>query len=81
MCWTVGSKMNACNAHECGYCCSSIGEGQRWVREKVYDPAAQNGREPSYRRYHAEVFSGEQLSCWEKHQLQQELARTIPRAA
>jgi hypothetical protein len=54
---------------------------QRWVREKVYDPAPQNDREPSYRRYHAEVFSGEQLSCWEKHQLQREMARSIARAA
>ena len=73
--------MNAYNTHECGYCRSSIGDGQRWVREKVYDPAAPNGGEPSYRRYHAEVCSGEQLSCWEKHQLQQELARIIARAA
>ena len=73
--------MNTLNKHECGYCRSSIGFGQRWVREKVYDPASQNGREPSYRRYHADVFSGEQLSCWEKHQLQREMSRTILRAA
>jgi hypothetical protein len=38
-------------------------------------------REASYRRYHTEVFSGEQISCWEKQQLQQELAGTIPSAA
>jgi hypothetical protein len=73
--------MNACNAHECGYCRSTLGFGQRWVREKVFDPAPQTGVEPSYRRYHAEVFSGEQLSCWEKHQMEQEMARTIARAA
>ena len=73
--------MNTYNAHDCDYCCSSIDFGQRWVREKIYDPASQNGREPSYRRYHAEVFSGEQLSCWEKHQLQQEKVRPIARAA
>lgn len=73
--------MNTSNAHECGYCHASIVFGQRWVREKVYDPAPQNGCEPSYRRYHAEVFSGEQLSCWEKHQLQREASRPILRAA
>jgi hypothetical protein len=73
--------MNACKAHECGYCRSALGFGQRWVREKVFDPAPQTGVEPSYRRYHAEVFSGEQLSCWEKHQMQQEMARTIARVA
>jgi len=73
--------MNRNNPHDCGYCRSSITLGQRWVREKVYDPAPQIDREPSYHRYHAEVFSGEQLSCWEKHQLQQEMARTIARAA
>jgi hypothetical protein len=73
--------MNHSDAHDCGYCRSSITLDQRWVREKVYDPAPQIDREPSYRRYHAEVFSGEQLSCWEKHQLQQEMARTIARAA
>jgi len=73
--------MSTCNTHECGYCRSSINFGQRWVREKIYDPASQNGGEPSYLRYHAEVFSGEQLCCWEKHQLQRETDRTIPRAA
>jgi hypothetical protein len=73
--------MSACTTHECGYCRSSIGFGQRWVREKVYDPAPPHGREPAYQRYHAEVFPGEQLSCWEKHQLQLEIARTIARAA
>jgi hypothetical protein len=73
--------MNHSDAYDCGYCRSSINLDQRWVREKVYDPAPQNDREPSYRRYHAEVFSGEQLSCWEKHQLQREMARSIARAA
>lgn len=73
--------MSACNTHECGYCRSSIGFGQRWVRERVYDPAPSHSKEPIYQRYHAEVFPGEQLSCWEKHQLQPEIARTIARAA
>jgi hypothetical protein len=73
--------MSTCDTHECGYCRSSIDFGQRWVREKVYDPAPQNGREPVYQRYHAEVFPGEQLSCWEKHQLQQATAGSIARAA
>jgi hypothetical protein len=67
--------MAACDANECAYCGSSIVVGQRWVREKVYDPASKNGREPIYQRYHVEVFAGEALSCWEKHQMDQETAR------
>lgn len=38
--------MISCDTNECGYCRSSIVTGQRWVREKVYDPASKNGREP-----------------------------------
>lgn len=64
----------------CAYCRSSIVSGQRWVREKIYDPAP-NGSEPSYCRYQAEPFAGQEVSCWEKHQLEQEIARTTPRAA
>jgi hypothetical protein len=37
-------------ANQCAYCRSSIVSGQRWVREKIYDPAL-HGREPSYHRY------------------------------
>jgi len=66
---------------KCGYCSSSIIEGQRWVREKIFDSACNNGGEPKYQRYHAEVFAGEQLSCWERHLMQLEIARTTPRAA
>jgi hypothetical protein len=76
--------MAACNANESAYCRSSIVPGQRWVREKVYDPASKNGREPIYQRFHVEVSAGEALSCWEKHQMGQELAcisRTALRAA
>jgi hypothetical protein len=50
-----------------------IETGQRWVREKVYEPALA-GREPQYRRYHAELFDGQQLSCWERHLLQADKA-------
>lgn len=71
----------ACNANECGYCRSSISPGERWVREKVYEPTSKNGREAIYQRYHAEVFAGEEVSCWEKHQMEQEIARTSFRAA
>lgn len=73
--------MNTYKANECSYCRSSINPEQRWVREKIYEPASQLDGEPRYRRYHAEVFSGEQLSCWEKHQLQQEMDRSILHAA
>jgi hypothetical protein len=64
-------------AKQCAYCRSSIVSGQRWVREKIYDPAL-NGRDPSYHRYHAEPFAGQEGSCWEKHQMEQEIARTTP---
>jgi len=65
---------------ECGYCKSSIVSGQRWVREKIYDPAL-NGLEPGYHRYHAEPFAGQEESCWEKHQMEQEPARISAHAA
>jgi hypothetical protein len=48
--------------------------GQRWVRAKVYEPALA-GREPRYRRYHAEPFDGQELSCWERHLLELDSAR------
>jgi len=67
--------MAAYDVNECGYCRFSIAPGQRWVREKVYDSTSPNGHEPIYQRYHAEVFAGETLSCWEKHQMDQETAR------
>jgi len=50
------------------------------VREKIYE-SAPNGNGPSYFRYHAEVFAGQEVSCWEKHQMELEIARTIARAA
>ena len=58
--------------HECAYCRTPIGSGQRWVREKVYEPTAPSG--PHYQRYHADLFAEDELSCWEKHQLQRETA-------
>lgn len=66
--------------HQCAYCRSSIVSGQRWVREKIYD-AALNGREPSYQRYHAEPFAGQEASCWEKHQMQMAMGQTNAHAA
>jgi hypothetical protein len=53
---------------------------QRWVREKIYDFAL-NGREPSYNRYHAEPFALQEGSCWEKHQMELDIARTTAYAA
>jgi hypothetical protein len=58
----------------CAHCAAEIEAGQRWVREKVYEPALA-GREPRYRRYHAEPFDGQELSCWERHLLQPDSAR------
>jgi hypothetical protein len=62
------------NSGGCAYCGSPIEEGQRWVREKVYEPAF-TGRDPFYRRYHADLFPGHGLSCWEKNELEVEIAR------
>jgi len=42
---------------------------------------APNGTGPSYLRYHAEVFAGQEVSCWEKHQLELEIVRMTARAA
>ena len=72
--------MIVCLANQCDYCRSSIVSGQRWVREKIYDPAL-NGRDPSYHRYHAEPFAGQAGSCWEKHQMEQEILRNTAYAA
>jgi hypothetical protein len=72
--------MIVCCANQCAYCGSSIVSGQRWVREKIYDPAL-NGRAPSYHRYHAEPFALQEGSCWEKYQMEQEMARTTAYAA
>ena len=72
--------MIVCFANQCAYCRSSIAPGQRWVREKIYAPAL-DGRDPSYYRYHAELFATQQESCWEKHQLEREMARTTAYAA
>jgi hypothetical protein len=70
--------MIACVSNQCDYCRSSIVLGQRWVREKIYDPALNN---PSYHRYHSEVSAGQEVSCWEKHLMEREIARTTAYAA
>jgi hypothetical protein len=67
-------------ANQCAYCGSSIVPGQRWVREKIHDPS-RNGDNASYHRYHAELFPGQEVSCWEKHQMAQEIARDHAYAA
>ena len=72
--------MIVCFANQCDYCRSSIVSGQRWVREKIYDPAL-NGHDPSYRRYHSEPLAIQEGSCWEKHQMEREIARTTAYAA
>ncbi len=72
--------MFICSTSECAYCQSPIASGQRWVRLKIYEPAP-TGNSPRYDRYHADLFAGEEMSCWEKHQMQQEIVRTLRRAA
>ena len=68
------------SADQCDYCHSSIVSGQKWVCEKIYDPAL-NGREPSYHYYHAEPFSEKDGNCWEKHEMEREMFRTTTCAA
>jgi hypothetical protein len=67
-------------SHECANCRFPIASGQHWVREKIYESAYAAGG-PHYLRYHADLFAGEEVSCWEKHQTAQEIARTSARAA
>jgi hypothetical protein len=75
------SKMSINFPKKCAYCASSIEAEQRWVRQKVHDPSFM-GQDPTYHHYHVELFIGEELSCWEKHQMESETARiTVRRAA
>ena len=64
--------MIVCCVNQCAYCHSPIVSGQRWVREKIYDPAL-SGHDPSYHRYHAEPLAGQEASCWERHQMEMEM--------
>jgi hypothetical protein len=73
-------EMIVCCVIQCAYCRAPIVLGERWVREKIYDPAL-NGRDPSYYRYHAETFAWQEASCWEKHQMETEIGRTTAYAA
>jgi len=65
---------------QCVYCGSPIESRERWVRQKIYEPTL-NGREPRYHRYHADLFDGQEVSCWEKHLVEQEIVRMAARAA
>jgi hypothetical protein len=53
--------MVASGTNICSHCAAEIETGQRRVREKAYEPALV-GREPRCRRYHAELFDGQELS-------------------
>lgn len=59
----------------CNCCQQSIAVGQRWVREKIYDPQAR-GTDATYRYFHAEPSEGQEVSCWERHLMEREIART-----
>jgi len=67
--------MAAYDVKSCDYCQSSIAADERWVREKIYNPRS-NNQDPTYRHFHAEPFGGREVSCWEKHQMEREIART-----
>jgi len=64
----------AFTAYECAYCGSSIVSEERWVREKIYETSTDDS--PHYHRYHADLFAEQELSCWEKHEMELENART-----
>ena len=66
--------MTVCAVKYCDYCRASIDGDQRWVREKIYNPRLDGG-DANYRHYHAEPFAGQDESCWEKHQMEREMAR------
>jgi hypothetical protein len=66
----IGYELRFCN-----YCQHSIVVGQRWVREKIYDPRS-TGQDAAYRHFHAEQFEGQEVSCWERYLMQREMART-----
>ena len=72
--------MLICGPQECAYCRAPIESGQPWVREKIYEPTRAH-HTPRYRRYHADLFAAEELSCWEKHLIEQDIARTTAQAA
>lgn len=59
----------------CDYYQESIAVGQRWVREKIYDRQAAD-QDAAYRHFHAEPREGREVSCWERHWMEREIART-----
>ena len=64
---------------QCSYCRAWIATGERWVREKVFGTEFAGGG-VAYEWYHADVFAGQERSCWEKHELERETVR-MSRAA
>lgn len=60
------------NAKLCDYRHSDIAAGQMWVRRKLHGPHA-GGLSASYLYFHADPFSGEAESCWEKFEIQRDL--------
>jgi hypothetical protein len=62
-------------ARFCSYCQHAIVVGQRWVREKIYDPRS-TVRDAAYRHFHAEPFERQGVSCWERYLMDREVART-----
>ena len=64
----------ASRSHQCAFCCCTILAGERWVREKIYEPLLDDAAR--YLRYHADLYGDEALSCWEKHQMQQQTAQS-----
>jgi hypothetical protein len=70
----LGGQMIEHNVKYCDYCQSPVGRNQRWVRERTHI-SRMGGQEPIYRHYHAELFDAREGSCWEKHQMERDIAR------
>jgi len=51
--------MIVCDVKSCDYCQLSIATGQRWLREKIYDPRSV-GQNSAYRHFHAEPIGGQE---------------------
>jgi hypothetical protein len=58
----------------CNFCQHSIVVGQRWVREKIYDPRL-TSQDATYRHFHAEPLEGQNVSCWERHGIEGGIAQ------
>ena len=71
--------MFICNQpEECAYCRATIASGERWVREKIYEPALVGQSAIAAIMRNSSQAKNLKLS---KTQIEQDIARTTARAA